>query len=40
MIVNDELEMMWKEVVMAYCKVLSWHMPGGIEETHKTPQSG
>jgi len=33
MIVNDELEMMWKEVTMAYYKVLSQHLRGGTEKT-------
>jgi hypothetical protein len=25
-VLNDELERMWKEAVMTYMKVLSWHM--------------
>jgi hypothetical protein len=33
--VYSELEKMWKEVVMAKFKVLSWHIPGGTEEIHK-----
>jgi hypothetical protein len=37
--VNDELEKIWKEAVMAYFKVLSWHSPGGTEENHDKPQS-
>jgi hypothetical protein len=27
MIVNEELERMWKEVVMAYFRMLSQHLP-------------
>jgi hypothetical protein len=30
-----ELETIWKEVVMAQFKVLSWHLPGGTEKTTK-----
>jgi hypothetical protein len=33
-------ERMWKDVIMAYSKVLSWHLPGGFEESHEKPQSG
>jgi hypothetical protein len=29
---NNELERMWKEVVVAYSKVLSWSLHGGTEE--------
>jgi hypothetical protein len=35
MVVNNELEGMWKEVV----KVLCWHLPGGAEKNHKKCQS-
>jgi hypothetical protein len=35
MIVNNELERMWKEAVMASFKVLSKHLPGGPEEKHE-----
>jgi hypothetical protein len=38
--VNDELERMWKEAVMAEFKVLSWNLPGRTEENHEKPQSG
>jgi hypothetical protein len=31
----NELERIWKEAVMVQFKVLSWHLPGGIEETHE-----
>jgi hypothetical protein len=34
MIVNDELERMWKEVVVACFKVLPQHLPEGTEENH------
>jgi hypothetical protein len=40
MIMNGDLERMWKEEVMAYFKVSSWHLPGGTEEYHKKPQFG
>jgi surfactin synthase thioesterase subunit len=33
--VNDELERMWKEAVMAEFKVLSWNLPGRTEENHE-----
>lgn len=26
---NNELENMWKELVIAHFKVLSWNLPGG-----------
>jgi hypothetical protein len=32
--VNDELERMWKEAVVAYFKVLLQHSIGGTEENH------
>jgi hypothetical protein len=32
---NEELEIMWKEVLITYSKVLSWHLPGGTVENHK-----
>jgi hypothetical protein len=39
---NNELEMMWKEVVMTKFKVhlLSRHFPGGTEENNENIQSG
>jgi hypothetical protein len=37
---NNELETMWKEAVMAAFKVISWHLPRGTEENHEKPQSG
>jgi hypothetical protein len=33
--VNDELERIWKEAVVAKVKVLSQHLPGGTEESHE-----
>jgi hypothetical protein len=40
MIVNNELERMWKEAVVAKFMVLSRHLPGGTKENHEKPQSG
>jgi hypothetical protein len=37
-IISDGLERMWKEAVLAYFKVLSWHSTEGIEENHKKSQ--
>jgi hypothetical protein len=31
----NELEMIWKETVVAHFKILSWHLPGGTDENHK-----
>jgi hypothetical protein len=28
---------MWKEAVVAYFKVLSWHSPRGTEKNHDKP---
>jgi hypothetical protein len=36
MIMNDELEMMGKEVVVVHFKVIPQHIPGGPEESMKT----
>jgi hypothetical protein len=30
-----ELERIWKEAVMAYFMVISWHFPGGNDENHE-----
>jgi hypothetical protein len=38
MIVNNELERMWKEMIVAQFKVLSYHFPRGIEEDREKPQ--
>jgi hypothetical protein len=40
MVVINKLERMWKEVIMAQFKVLSYDCPGGIEEDREKPQSG
>jgi hypothetical protein len=37
--VNNELERMWKEVVIAEFKVLLWHLPGGAEQNPEKPQN-
>jgi hypothetical protein len=34
---NNELERIWKEAVVASYKVLSQHLPGGTEKIHETP---
>jgi hypothetical protein len=38
MIVNGELEGMWKEAIMASFKVLYWHLPRGTEESDRKPE--
>jgi len=38
--VNDELERMCKEAVVAKFEVLSRHLPGGTKGNHENPQSG
>jgi hypothetical protein len=40
MIVNDELEKMWKEVAVACVKVLFHVLFEGDGRNHGTPQSG
>jgi hypothetical protein len=37
---DDELERIWKEVIVAYFRVLLRHSPGGTEENNTTFQSG
>lgn len=37
MIVNSDLRGMWKEVVMDYCKVLSWYLTGWTKENRIKP---
>jgi hypothetical protein len=37
--VNDEMERMFKEAVVAKVKVLSQHFLGGTEENHENLQS-
>jgi hypothetical protein len=34
-LMNDELQRIWKEDVVAYFKVLSQHSHGGTEENHE-----
>jgi hypothetical protein len=38
MMVDNELEGIWKENLMAYLKVLSRHVPGRTEENHGKPR--
>lgn len=33
--VNNELESIWKEAVMGWFELLSWHLFEGNEESHK-----
>jgi hypothetical protein len=37
MIVNNESERMWKEVIVAQFKEPSQNLPGGTEENHSIP---
>jgi hypothetical protein len=40
MVINNELETIWKEAVIAYFKVVSRHLPGRTDKkTHKKLQS-
>jgi hypothetical protein len=39
MIVDNQLERIWKEAIDTYFKVLSQHLHGVTEEDYKTPQS-
>jgi hypothetical protein len=32
---NNELERMWKEVIMAQFEILSWHLHGGTERNRE-----
>jgi hypothetical protein len=34
----NELKRIWREVVLAHCEVLPWHMPGGTKENHENPE--
>jgi hypothetical protein len=36
-LMTNELERIWKEVVMAYYKVLSQHLPGECDEDYENP---
>jgi hypothetical protein len=38
-LLNNELERMWKEAVVAKCEVLSQHLPGVTDENHGKLQS-
>jgi hypothetical protein len=38
--VYDELEMTWKDAVVAKFKILFQQWPGEAEEKHEKPQSG
>jgi hypothetical protein len=38
--VNDEMGSIWKEVAVAYLKVLPRNFPGGTGEKHEKPQPG
>jgi hypothetical protein len=40
MIMNNNLEMLWKEAVMAYFKILYSHMPPATKENHENPHKG
>jgi hypothetical protein len=39
MILEDELEMLWKEAAVAYFVALSQPLPGGNKENHENTQS-
>jgi hypothetical protein len=39
MTANDEYEITWKEVPVAYFNI-QYYFPGGNEENHETPTSG
>jgi hypothetical protein len=39
-IVNNELERIWKEAIVAQFKALSRNLLGRIEEGHEEPQPG
>jgi hypothetical protein len=38
--VDNEIERMWKEAVVACFKVISQYLPGGTEENHENIHSG
>jgi hypothetical protein len=35
---NTELEGMWREVVVAYFNILSWHSPGATDRNNEKSQ--
>jgi hypothetical protein len=37
LLINNVVESIWKEPVMADFKILSQHLPGEIEENHEKP---
>jgi hypothetical protein len=37
---NNELERIWQEAVVAYFKVLSWNLPRETEKNRENPQLG
>ena len=39
LLLNNELEKVWKEIVAASFWALSRHLPGSLRENHKQPQS-
>jgi hypothetical protein len=39
-VLNDEIERMWKEMVVSLSKVISRHLHAETEENHEKPQSG
>jgi hypothetical protein len=39
LMVNNELERMWKKVVMPVFEILPHHLPGGTEEIYQKPQN-
>jgi hypothetical protein len=36
LLMNDELERIWKKAVLVYFKLLSQHLSGGTEEYHES----
>jgi hypothetical protein len=40
MILNYELERVWKEALVVYFNIISLNFPGGTEENHKESHSG
>jgi hypothetical protein len=37
---NDEIQGIWKETVLALIEILPWNLPGVDGENHEKPQSG
>jgi hypothetical protein len=35
LLVNNELELIWREAVVEYVQIISWHLPGGTEKKHE-----